>query len=426
MIGPTQPATVLYTVADKAYRDDIPVMFIQCVGFYSAFSIQLPERFPIVETHPDPESTQDLRLVQPWPELAEYAQTKTQDLDSMSDHDHGHVPYLLLLLYYLAQWKSLHGSYPNVFKDKTAFREQLRAAARTKNPEGGEENFEEATSAVLKSLNPPSVPSGLNEIFAEPECQSPTAASASFWLIAHALSSFVASHHVLPLPGAVPDMKAQSADYIDLQKLYRAKAQADLASITHTVRQLEQDLGRTPMAARDIEAFCKGAGFIKLVRGRRIPLVPAPPTQQVDWAGRAAVVARELGEPESAMAIYLALAALNRGCAAIPNVVTDPSAAVAYFADGAVPEAVQAAADALLASLATEGVEFDAEDAKARVGQALKEVARSGPVELHNIASLTGGLVAQEAIKVITKQYVPADNTVVFDGVSSRTGTFRL
>ena len=51
---------------------------------------------------------------------------------------------------------------------------------------------------------------------------------------------------------------------------------------------------------------------------------------------------------------------------------------------------------------------------------------RAGGAELHNIAALTGGLVAQEVIKVVTKQYVPIDNTCVFDGVESKTSVLRI
>ena len=45
---------------------------------------------------------------------------------------------------------------------------------------------------------------------------------------------------------------------------------------------------------------------------------------------------------------------------------------------------------------------------------------------MHNIASLTGGLVAQEVIKVVTKQYVPVDNTCVFDGVESKSAVLKV
>ena len=51
---------------------------------------------------------------------------------------------------------------------------------------------------------------------------------------------------------------------------------------------------------------------------------------------------------------------------------------------------------------------------------------RAGGGELHNIASLMGGLVAQEAIKLITKQYIPSDNTCIFDGITSSTNVWAL
>jgi NEDD8-activating enzyme E1 regulatory subunit len=51
---------------------------------------------------------------------------------------------------------------------------------------------------------------------------------------------------------------------------------------------------------------------------------------------------------------------------------------------------------------------------------------RAGGGELHNIASTMGGLVSQEAIKLITRQYIPSDNTCVFDGISSATNVWKL
>lgn len=64
-------------------------------------------------------------------------------------------------------------------------------------------------------------------------------------------------------------------------------------------------------------------------------------------------------------------------------------------------------------------VEHAAEDE--RIVQAIQEVVRANGGELHNISALTGGMVSQEIIKIITKQYIPIDNTCVFDGVTSRT-----
>lgn len=97
---------------------------------------------------------------------------KTHDLDSLSDHEHGHVPYLLLLLYYLEEWKSSHGGKPpNGFPEKKAFKAVVEKGMRKDNAEGGEENYEEAVKAVNKSLNSSEISSGLREIFESEDCR---------------------------------------------------------------------------------------------------------------------------------------------------------------------------------------------------------------------------------------------------------------
>lgn len=61
-----------------------------------------------------------------------------------------------------------------------------------------------------------------------------------------------------------------------------------------------------------------------------------------------------------------------------------------------------------------------------RLVQVVEEVARANGSELHNISALTGGMVSQEVIKIITKQYIPIDNTCIFDGITSRTQVLRI
>lgn len=61
-----------------------------------------------------------------------------------------------------------------------------------------------------------------------------------------------------------------------------------------------------------------------------------------------------------------------------------------------------------------------------RLVQIAEEIARAKGGEMHNISALTGGMVAQEVIKVITKQYIPIDNTCIFDGITSRTQVLRI
>ncbi|CAJ0760565.1 2665_t:CDS:2, partial [Entrophospora sp. SA101] len=54
----------------------------------------------------------------------------------------------------------------------------------------------------------------------------------------------------------------------------------------------------------------------------------------------------------------------------------------------------------------------------------IHEICRAGGSELPNIAALLGGLVSQEIIKLITHQYIPMENTSIFDGIKSTASTF--
>ena len=236
-----------------------------------------------------------MRLLKPWPELLDYASRKTANLDAMSLDDHGHVPFVALLLHFLDEWKKEHGGQvPQNYKEKTSFREVVSKAARTDNPEGGEENFDEAVAAVLKSLNPPEPSSAVKDIFKAPESLLIRKDSPSFWVIANAIGLFYTKFGVLPVPGSVPDMKARSADYIELQNIYKSKARKDLAEVVESVRFLERNAERsTSIDEKDVEAFCKNAAHIKLVRGRSFPIVGTE--GGIKWGDRAKAIGELCG-----------------------------------------------------------------------------------------------------------------------------------
>lgn len=161
---PIQPQD-LATIEEYGKRHKTPLLALHSAGFYSYFRAHLPGTFPIVDTHPDETATTDLRLLAPWPELANFARQLTSDIDNLNNHEHGHLPYVVILLHYLDKWREQHdGAYPLTYKEKTAFRDMVAAAARRDNPEGGEENFDEAVAAVVKNIVPPSLPSGLKAV----------------------------------------------------------------------------------------------------------------------------------------------------------------------------------------------------------------------------------------------------------------------
>ncbi|KAM4055669.1 thiF family protein [Hirsutella rhossiliensis] len=393
---------ILYTLPLKMDQVDIltayarehhiPLIAVHSVGFYSYFSTRLPGTFPVVETHPEEAANADLRLLNPWPELAEFASDMTRDMDSLDDHDHGHLPLVVILLHYLSVWRKSHGNFnPTSYEDKVAFRGLIAEAMRRNNPEGGEENFDEAVAAVMKLVTSHPLPGSLRQVFdhrdqSEDQCQS------TFWTIAQAVKQFYEKYQELPLAGALPDMKAKSDVYVKLQCLYKDKARRDALQVFATVRAMT---GGDQVELTEVELFCKNARFIKLVNA-----VEGPSMEQV--------IESELANDEAA---------------AIPGVEMPRSLMPLYMALTATSNVATATAEEIVASIAQRAPALAKND---RVAQVAEEVSRAAGGELHNISAMTGGMVAQEVIKVITRQYIPIENTCVLDGIESRCQVLRL
>jgi amyloid beta precursor protein binding protein 1 len=344
-------------------------------------------------------------------------------LEEMTEHEHGHLPYILLLLHYLEKWKEDHeGRSPENYKDKTAFKEMVRAAARRDNAEGGEENFDEAVAAVMKTINAPSLRSNVRDMFELGECINPTKDSANFWVIASAIKTFYEKEGVLPLPGSVPDMKAQSADYIQLQTIYKSKARRDVMEVTAIVRDIEKRLERdAPIPDQEIEAFCKNAAHIKIIHGSSIP-VHDTFFQSLPVKSAKKIINEYLPNPDSLFPIWLSFCVFD----AIVN-KSPGSFSTTSLAD---PERWKNQVGKDIAAIYKAGNNQETagidEEVMERVYAIAKEMQRSEGGELHNIAALTGGMVAQEAIKVVTRQYVPVDSTCIFDGVFSKSEVLKM
>lgn len=222
-------------------------------------------------------------------------------------------------------------------------------------------------------------------------------------------------------------MKAQSADYIELQQIYKTKAAHDVAAITATVREMEKTLQRpNPIDAQDIEVFCKNAAFVRFIPPERLR---STLDSAGDFPAFARRVMREFGTEDSLISIYLAHLGLDHYLDSNPHPDFTPHAKRHLDADACQSKfstALTTYISELLARFHAIDPDFDASEAESKVKKVIAELDRTGAAELHNISALTGGMVAQEIIKVVTKQYVPAVNTCVFDGITSKAAVFHL
>ena len=148
----------------------LAIFHIYSVGFVGLLRISHPE-LCIIETHPD--DTIDLRLFNPWPELVAATAEVADEIEAMTEHQHGHIPYVILLLHYLEQWKLAHGgSLPTSYAQKNEFKKLVWAGMRTDVAGGVEENYEEAVAAVLKNMRPHEISRGTKDVLEDDMCRN--------------------------------------------------------------------------------------------------------------------------------------------------------------------------------------------------------------------------------------------------------------
>jgi amyloid beta precursor protein binding protein 1 len=104
-------------------------------------------------------------------------------------------------------------------------------------------------------------------------CAFPLRKSSNFWLLVRSLRSFVQhGDGSLPLPGALPDMKSLSATYVELQRIYRAKAMEDISTLKRYLAETLEQVGlpTDAISIEEIESFAKHASYLRLIRGRQL------------------------------------------------------------------------------------------------------------------------------------------------------------
>ncbi|GAC99113.1 neddylation-related protein [Pseudozyma hubeiensis SY62] len=455
----------------------IPLLRVRSAGMLAEMQISLKE-LGIIETHPD--SVLDLRITRPFPELLELAQQF--DLNTSDTMEHSHIPFPVILIKKLAEWRSTHDGQLPASKDRDAFVKLINASRLAGNLDA--ENFDEAVSALGKHLWRPlaskgagggGVPDEVEAMFEDAACSNVTPASTNFWILVRALREFVATSPTksLPLSGSIPDMKATSSGYIKLQNTYRSKSLQDLAQFKQLVAETCRAAGvQGTIADDEIEAFVKHAGYLKLIRGRSERQRSQAPNQETamlafmdpvnpcTFQHHIALAAADEFLEQHGRYPGVAQVSSSSSIAAVPTTFVDANgleattsaddqhrAAKRQKSETPTGELDASVADvkmrdlttghdtskdeaellALAKTMATTkfGLSEDGDEWE-RIEQSVGELVRSGDASLPPTTALMGGVVAQEAIKLITKQYIPADNTVIYDGIQQAVGTFRL
>ncbi|KAI1904161.1 hypothetical protein AGOR_G00002830 [Albula goreensis] len=409
VIGVQLPESTSLRLGAVLWSEGVPFLLCRTYGLVGYMRLAVKEH-TVIESHPD-NALEDLRLDQPFPELKNHIQN--YDLDNMEKKDHSHTPWIIIVAKYLEDWYKEHNfQLPKSYKEKEAFRELIRQGI-LKNENGDpvdEENFDEAIKNVNTALNPTQIASAVRDLLNEEQCTNITSQTPAFWVMARGVKEFVENEGVgsLPVRGIIPDMIADSDKFIKLQNVYREKAIQDALVVSKHVESLLQSVGKPTesISEQDIKLFCKNAAFLRVVRCRSLA-----EEHSVDSFNKDEITSY-MDSPDSEMVLYLMLRAVDRFYqqhSRYPGVYN-------YQVEEDIGQ-LKLCVNSLLQEY---GLSVNVKD------DYVHEFCRYGAAEPHTVASFLGGSAAQEAIKIITHQFVPFNNTFIYNAMSQTSATFQL
>ncbi|EPZ33383.1 NAD(P)-binding domain-containing protein [Rozella allomycis CSF55] len=314
----------------------------------------------------------DLCLNKPFEELCNYCDSI--DMESMSSLEYSHIPFVVILLKVLNEFKKIHGRHPETSQDKDSFKKMIKKKQKT----GDEENFNEALHFAHKVWSKFDMKE-LNGLF-EKSRNVPREDLTPFWILVKALKVFYDENSRLPLNGALPDMHSDTESYIMLQGIYKNKSNNDKNNFNDILKRQMQinNLSDNFISEEEIEDFFKNCHQIKVLN---FPLL-------ADESNRWKFTS------DIDLNLYYSLKLADK------------------FKETFGKYPSQQNVDSFQ-SFVKSTCDFEIHQ------DAIKEIIRYQGCQLHNIASFIGGVASQEIIKLLTNQYVPASGIIFFNGTNN-------
>jgi len=215
--------------------------------------------------------------------------------------------------------------------------------------------------------------------------------------------------------GTIPDMTADTRSYVQLQQIYRDKSLRDADVVKGILQNTLKSFGlpEDKISDDEIRLFCKNSLFLHVIRYSTLVDEMDASKINVGNLSMSLVDWFSVDESPGEGCWYLALRAADRF----------------YLEQGRFPGentntheqdfvALRHHADELMKSLGLEPNQLPEAH--------LKELCRYGNSQIHTVAAMLGGVAAQEIIKLITVQWVPVDNTFIFNGIHSTSTSIRV
>jgi amyloid beta precursor protein binding protein 1 len=419
-------------VARSCDRLQVPLVVVQAYGLLGAVRLQTP-LLPLINPKPR-DTVPDLRLASPFPALRQLADSI--DLSALENHQHGHIPYPILLLKAVDQWRAAkrnggggaaESGLPATFQEKQEFQATIKPMARNFD---AELNFQEAVQNAylaytsreldlehltrLRDATAAAVNGGDGSGGDLSSSSNAAPSTVSFHAMLQGLEKFYAKNGRAPLQGTIPDMTASTDLYVQLQRLYLQQARDDW----NEMRALTSP---SAVSDEDLTTFCQNVFDLDVLRTRPVHRSWSESTAPDDVCEDLSMATMEGDEREDQVPLLWGLGLdacrlffLKNGRypGVLENWEPDVPELQAFIVEMARKYKLQD--NDLIQKTLLRSTDY------------ASELARYGNAEVHNIASLVGGVASQEAVKIITGQYVPLDNTYIYNGIASTGCVYRF
>lgn len=309
----------------------------------------------------------------------------------------------MIVYKYLQQWREKTGEkVPSTYKQKCELKKLIREGMTS-----DEENFEEAIKAVNSCFGS-GRPTATNlKLFEDVGCNSITIHSDPFWYILRAVKDFMEEDGggLLPVGGVVPDMTADTESFISLQKVYHTKAKEDMVNVFKRAQNNLTALKQNPFLINEkmVTIFCREMPNVWVYRGSKI-------SDEYEPYYRGTNINQGLEAENSLMEFYVGLRVMDKF----------------KMEHGCVPGEINVESDTARMKVLAQKLLADWNIATPLSDDLLHEISRYGGAEIHTVSAFIGGCVAHEVIKVITNQYKPIKNTLVYNAITGQTAVFEL
>lgn len=343
------------------------------------------------------------------------------NFENQSSNDLSHVPYIVIIYKYLAEWQSANNKSSSYLPANSKEKKELKKLIGDRRDYYREklsdehhvelENFDEAIKAVNQVLVPSNhVPDETDRILKDLDraLNDRNAINKQFWLLVKALRQFMSENNgYLPVKGRIPDMTSDSTRYIQLQNIYKAKAREDSELINTILQNFFIEDSFEEISDSFLRTFCANSHCLRLIRTNQL--------------------SKELRlEDSQSIKDKINFSCMDGDCESNELIyyLMIRSVCKFYTEYNRLPGNEQVENDIVHLKNYYKNLLKEIDCNRLSKDDYIHEFCRYGGCELHSVSAFLAGAIAQEVIKLITGQYVPFNNILIYNAINSTTSTF--